>query len=528
MKIKSILNLTLIQHKGFVFFFFVAFFVLGISIFKGYGVHWDHDTNRYYGEVSFQTYYNTLVGATDPGVVEGDFEQIHGPAFEVLLNVLEQTLTSGDSRDIAFIRHLATFLLFYLAVFFFYLLCKRHFNSWKIGLLGSLFLVLSPRIFAHSFYNSVDIACLSLFIISIYTLVVFLDKKTFLRAAAHAFTCAILIDIRNLGAIVSLLTFFFLALEGLQSKSLKAYFRDILPALALYTSLLMLFTVLFWPYLWVNPITKFIDSFIAMAGPQWGGSNLYFGQFIHADKLPWHYNFVWMFITIPLFYSVTFVLGSLVVLKSLFKSSATQSMRRNNLIFILWLGLPLAAPAILQSTLFDGWRHHYFVYPAFLIISLNGVRSLIDFFKRKSEGKLYKALAMVFIVMITASLARVVDFMVRNHPYQNVYFNALAGKDLRKKFELDYWGLSYREALEYILEKDPSATIKVAVAHHPGRSNHQILTPADRKRLSYVGADKATYFLSEYRWHKEDYPYKDEFFSITVNDAKIMVVYKLR
>ena len=168
------------------------------------------------------------------------------------------------------------------------------------------------------------------------------------------------------------------------------------------------------------------------------------------------------------------------------------------------------------------------MYPAFLIISLNGVRSLIDFFKRKSEGKLYKALAMVFIVMITASLASVVDFMARNHPYQNVYFNTLAGKDLRKKFELDYWGLSYREALEYILEKDPSATIKVAVAHNPGLANSQILTPADRKRLSYVGVDKATYFLSEYRWQKEDYPYKDEFFSITVNDEKIMVVYKLR
>jgi hypothetical protein len=38
----------------------------------------------------------------------------------------------------------------------------------------------------------------------------------------------------------------------------------------------------------------------------------------------------------------------------------------------------------------------------------------------------------------------------------------------------------------------------------------------------------AGYVLSNYRWHREDYPYPDEFFSITVAGAKIMSVFKLK
>ena len=40
--------------------------------------------------------------------------------------------------------------------------------------------------------------------------------------------------------------------------------------------------------------------------------------------------------------------------------------------------------------------------------------------------------------------------------------------------------------------------------------------------------EEAKYFLSNYRWHPEDYPYEKEYFSIKIGDAKIVVVYKLK
>ena len=122
--------------------------------------------------------------------------------------------------------------------------------------------------------------------------------------------------------------------------------------------------------------------------------------------------------------------------------------------------------------------------------------------------------------------------MVSYHPHQHVYFNFLAGKNMKvikNRFELDYWGLSYKQALEYILKNDPGNKIKICVANSPGVFNSYILGIHERNRIEYVNNPaEARYFLSNYRWHKEEYPYNDEFYSIKIDGAKIMVVYKLK
>jgi hypothetical protein len=139
--------------------------------------------------------------------------------------------------------------------------------------------------------------------------------------------------------------------------------------------------------------------------------------------------------------------------------------------------------------------------------------------------------AALFIVSIAVGVAEAGWFMVRNHPYQNVYFNFLAGKDMAvisRTYEMDYWGLSYREALEYILKNDPDPLIDICVANHPGRFNALILPRKERKRLRYVKRPgEARYFLSEHRRHKEAYPYKNEYYSVVVDGAKILTVFKM-
>ena len=51
--------------------------------------------------------------------------------------------------------------------------------------------------------------------------------------------------------------------------------------------------------------------------------------------------------------------------------------------------------------------------------------------------------------------------MYKNHPFQMVYFNSIAGKNLQDKFEHDYWGLSNKNAIKYILKKDTREVIKI-------------------------------------------------------------------
>ena len=55
-----------------------------------------------------------------------------------------------------------------------------------------------------------------------------------------------------------------------------------------------------------------------------------------------------------------------------------------------------------------------------------------------------------------------------------------------------------------------------------------ILFSKDRDRIVYVdNPEDAEYFISNYRWHKEEYTYENEVFSIDIDGAKIIVVYKL-
>ncbi|MBA7482183.1 hypothetical protein ES707_17665 [subsurface metagenome] len=523
---KLFLKLIENNKKVIVFLFFLGFFFIGLNIFNDYGVHWDEYNNQHFGKRWYGYIRNFISKDSPPALVKKKsmHDLIHGPAFELFLVFIEKKLLNlTDSRDILLMRHLFTFLLFYLSVFFFYLLSKFHFKSWKIGLLGSLFLILHPRIFSHSFYNSADIPFLSFYIISTYTLIRYFEKKTFPRAVFHALTCAILIGIHVAGVILPLCTFIFFATDLLRFRGHKEKIKKIIKTIPVYALLLIAFTVLFWPLLWGNPIGNFFESLAATA------------KFHRPDlqPSPWYYNLKWIIVTTPLLYSFCFFIGFFISIKALF-TYPIKFYPQNRTVFIsmFLFVVPIILPIIYETTLYNGWRHHYFIYPIFLIFSLIGLTALFKFIKIKFHGLGYKIITTAFIFIIISSLINTVLFMVKYHPHQCVYGNILAGRDKRRvkyRFALDYWGLSYRKALEYVLKNDKSKIIKVCVANKPGKNNAYILPYEDRKRLVYVkNLDEAKYFLSNYRRHRGEYPYKEEYFSIKFGEAKFMVVYKLK
>lgn len=524
-RIKTVIETN---YKIIVCLFFAVFLCIGISVFRDYGLSWDEPYQRYTGKVT----YNYVVKGDPTLVTYGD--RYYGPVFELFLFGIEKIFgLTKNSRTLYFMRHLVTFLFFYTGVFFFYRLCKYRFDSWKIGLLGSLFLILSPRIFAHSFYNSKDISFVAMFIISIYTLVRYLNEKTLLRASFHAATCAILIDLRILGIIVPFLTIIFLIADLLIIKTVKINAKKIIAGFVIYTFLLISLTILFWPTLWTNPLYHFIEAFKQMSHFTWEESVLYFGDYIKGTNVPWHYIPVWISISTPVLYTAFFLGGCFVTVKSLLKNPTGFYIgKRDDLIFISWFFLPLAAVIVLKSTLYDAWRQMFFIYPAFLIFSLAGLTSLYGYIKIKFRGISYKVLSTAFTFIAAFNLIITAQFMVKYHPYQNVYFNMLAGRnmeEIKSNFELDYWGLSYREALEYILENDTDKVIKIYIDTEPGMLSSEILTSDDRNRLKYVPDPlQATYYLSNYRWHKDEYALDDPYYSIEIAGTKIMVVYRLK
>ena len=74
--------------------------------------------------------------------------------------------------------------------------------------------------------------------------------------------------------------------------------------------------------------------------------------------------------------------------------------------------------------------------------------------------------------------------MVRYHPYQNVYFNFLAGSKMsiiKGRYAVDGWGLAVKQGLEYIAQSNPDQKVRVRVDGLS--SNILILLKADREWL---------------------------------------------
>ena len=504
--------------------FFLGYLLIGLIIFKDYGVHWDEMDNREFGKrwcVYLRDFrFKNLTPNPPPGT--DDF--IRGAFFESSLFAIEKgVLKLKDSRDIIFMRHLCTFLSFYIGVFFFYLLGSLLFKNWKIGLLGSLFLILHPRIFAHSFYNYADIPFLSLYIVGTYTLVIFLRKKTLPRAIFHAIACAMLTGIRMAGIIIPLCSFILIVADLLRSRRDADERSRIIKSLSLYLFVFIIATFILSPVLWDNPVKNFFLflKFSKYNTPEAGS--------LHPA---WDYNPKWIIITTPLLYCCYFFIGLFASIVSLFRKQEKQFFRNESILIIVLFFLPLILPVIFKTFLYDEWRHHYFIYPIFLIISLKGLLSIHSFLKAVFHGLKYKFANSIYISLIVFGFVNAAYFIFKYHPHQYIYSNVLSGKYMdRAKVEssLDYWGLSYRKALEYILKHDNSEFINIYVPNKPGLLNALILSPQDRKRLIYVPQNDAKYIITNFRGGKAGYSQlinKNEFYSLKIGDIKFMVVYK--
>lgn len=543
--------------KATVAFFFGVYLCVGLFIYRDYGLSWDEQAQRKTGAIS-ALYVNArlnhlfqspeavaakllkirseddLLWGKDPNKPIDNYysgetllnyvNQDNGVFFQLLLVGMEAILKLEDSRDVYLMRHLGTFLLFYVSAFVFYLVVKNRFSSWPLGLLGSSFLIFSPRIFADSFYNCKDLAFLSLFVIATYSLMRFWDKPSLSNAVFHAVTNAAAINVRIAGVLIPAITVLVLTVDLLKSSSPRTKLKRIPPGVSLYLCLLPSLTILWWPYLWEDPVGNFVQTFRNMSHFRWNSGVLYLGEYVTAANLPWHYIPVWIAITTPPFYLACFIVGLYYCCRGLWKNRATlysNDAERQDLVHLLLFFVPLVSVIVLKSVLYDGWRHLFFVYPSFLCIAITGFIALHNLTKHLLVLRWGLLGTLIFGITNTGY------FLVREHPHQQVYFNIFGGPNVKDRFELDYWGLAYRQGLEYVLKNDSSPIVKVNTDNFPGKLNAKILTTQDRRRLRYVPLEDAEYFLSNLRGRAKRFLGR-EYYSIKVNDVTILVVYKLR
>ncbi len=496
--------------------YFALLLLLGLLCYRDYGVSWDEEALRRNGLVSAK-YVAGLVApewtAHQPKFIpipdlHGFRDNDHGVLFEVSVVAAAKILGVADSRTYFLLRHLGVFLVFSGGVWALYNLARVRLGSWRWGLLVSALLVLSPRFFAEAFYNGADIVFLALFTLGIYTLVRLLRRPSAGRAAVHGLATAAAIDVRILGVLLVAFTLGMLVLEAGFGPGGRARRGQLARLVPLYLAVAAAATVAGWPYLWEAPVHNFLFVLLRMSRySAWNGQVLYLGRVVSALELPWHYAPVWMLITTPVAYSAALLLGAGGALAGLLRrpwAFLRTWEGRLDVLLLGWLLLPLLLVIGLKSVIYDGWRHLYFVYPALLLLAGRGAQVV---WRAHRRGPLLRRLALAATVGAGLEMTYTVARMWRAHPQQQVYFSFLPPRAAEQLFEGDYWGLSYRQGLEWIARHDSAAVLGVA-AQNDGliEKNLSIMRPQDRARFRYAGVARARYFLSAYRTHPQPYP----------------------
>ena len=154
MKYSNYINLIILLIFSF-------FLILGTLIFDDYGISWDEHYQRTDGFIALNFIREILSLDIYPGFEHTDKSftdaaKIYGVLFNLPMAFVEKTYEIEDSKNYFLIRHFFNFLIFYISTIFFFLLLKKRFTT-NLSIIGLIFLILSPRIFADSFYNMKDL-----------------------------------------------------------------------------------------------------------------------------------------------------------------------------------------------------------------------------------------------------------------------------------------------------------------------------------------------------------------------------------
>lgn len=528
-------NFFLKNNKKFIYIYFVLTFLLCLYILPDFGVTVDDETYYVNGLHTYNYIKLFLLNTfsnSNYDLIESRSYMAEWPIlFELILVFLSKLLNISDTRDLYLLAHKLNIIFFFVALILFFKIINSRFNNTVLAIISTLFILLSPRIFAESFYNTRDIFFFSLFIYFIYFLYKFIDYKSYLNIILMSLFSSFLINAKILGLIpVIFFILFYFFVEQRKHNHIKQKINFII----LYLIFIILFSYILWPYLWNDPINNLYYAFtnILKSHESLTVINYYFGEHVSSKLVAWHYRPVWLLTTTPFFIIILFTVGAIIMLSRMwsyvskvFESQVflTKEEFLDYFLFILFF-LTFFITIKLNGSKFGGWRHLYFLYPIvvyFTIFTIHKIYLISNF-------KVIKILQFIILLNVVYLLI----WNVKNHPNQYVFFNSLIKNYALEKFDLDMWGISHKQSLDKILEIDTAKNITVyAKGYTTIRDAYLFLNESEKKRIKITDFEDANYVIDikMNRVRKNmvinsiDF---DKFFDISVDEMPITTVYK--
>ncbi len=453
---------------------------VGGAVLDDYGVGADAETRRRHGHAAV----NYLLGDAETLLPPGPpHNRFYGAVFEVPLVLVERLLGLTDSRDISLSRHLLTHLFFLAGGGGCAWLVYHLFHSRWLALVALLLFVLQPRLYAHSFVNTKDIPFLVLFLGAL-----FLIHRAWRRESLGAFAlCGVGVGVATNLRIMGVLLFVVVVvlragdLFRAWSQAARAHILST-GGVFVVASVLTLYAVS--PYLWGDPVALG-EAVAVLAQHPVDNATLFQGEPVRWPDIPADYLPTWVALTTPPGVLLLGLAGAVSVMHRGLSHPGEvfrNPIARFGLLLVACLVLPVVAVIVVNANIRNGWRQVYFLYAPLCLLAVFGLRWLAAVCPRPGLRPGVHALA-------AAGLAGVVVKLMALHPHQFVYFNALVDRRtpdyLGTQYSMDYWGTAYREGLEHLLHRYPTAPIPLEMSgmERQARRNRLILPEAVRRRL---------------------------------------------
>ncbi len=473
----------------------LAALVLALCTFRDYGITWDEDVHFAYG-YQVVHYYASLFA--DRRALSWAPMLYYGAAFDASTALLAPVSPLGGYET----RHLLNLLVGLLGVVGCWKLA-RHLAGPRAGFCAALILLLIPNYYGHMFNNPKDIPFAAATVWSLYYIARLLSALprpplhlTLRLGLAIGLGLGVRIGALLLLCYLGLVLCIYVAWRAGRLGEPRARLHEAagiaLRIVAPVVGLAYPIMLLCWPWAQIDPIGNPLRALAEFSQHPFPYKTLFDGRYYPAPQLPPQYLPIHIILQLPelvlalLLCSIP--LGAAALLR---RQVAPTRLIAGGLVGFAIVFPPAYAIAV-HAVLFDGMRHFLFVLPPIACVAGMTLDALLSRIGRPPTRRFAG-------MVLTAYLAFHGFLMVRLHPDQYVYYNALIGgvPGAAGRFKLDYWANSYDEAVHGLIARLKArdgarfaqVTYHVAVCGPPGSA-------------TYYFPNNLVY---ESDWHKADF-----------------------
>ena len=414
--------------------------------FRDYGLGWDDVTQSQYGELLLKLYGS---GFADTRALSFVNLYYYGGGFDMAAALAAKVSPFGlfETRRLAgaavgIVGLMATWRL------------GRRLGGPLAGLSALALLAACPLYYGHMFMNPKDAPFAAAMIVLLLGVVRAFDEYPAPRlrslaliaiALGAAFGSRILALLAAPAAAAGLLLI--VADEaragGLREATarLGGFLLRLAPALVLAYAIMGLL----WPWSVLSPLNPLRAAFYFDKFFEKPWKELYEGALIAVPDMPASYLPHLLLLQLPLIMLALALAGGIGALAAIGRRDTAAARRAGLLAVLLSALLPVAIALVTRPALYNGIRQFLFIVPPLAVLGGLAAGSLMQ--RAAAHGRAALAAA---IAVFAAGLSIPVYGMVGLHPYEYVYFNALAGgvRGAQGNYMLDYWGLGFKQAAQ--------------------------------------------------------------------------------